>query len=136
MKNELGFSLLEIIISISLAGVVLAVMTRTIKTGLELQSFLGNKNAAINWSESVLEAYKNKKNIKEGLEDSNSEFIRNLEILEAESLPKDYDMTEVKISPFVKDGIKYDGLYKIKIEVKFRCNSKERQNELLSLLQK
>ncbi|MFW6229936.1 MAG: prepilin-type N-terminal cleavage/methylation domain-containing protein, partial [Halanaerobium sp.] len=36
MKNNAGFSLLEVIITISLAGAVLAVMSRTIKTGLEV----------------------------------------------------------------------------------------------------
>jgi prepilin-type N-terminal cleavage/methylation domain-containing protein len=136
LKNNAGFSLLEVIITISLAGVVLAVMSRTIKTGLEVQSFLADKNAAVNWTESVLEAYKNKKVIKEGIEDSSSTFIKDLEILENESLPKNYEMTRVDITPFIQDGIRYEGLYKLKIEVKFNCRDKEHQNELFSLLQR
>ena len=136
MKNNAGFSLLEVIITISLAGVVLAVMSRTIKTGLEVQSFLADKNAAINWTESVLEAYKNKSVIEEGIENSSSDFIKDLEILESKSLPKSYEMTKVEITPFIKDGISYDGLYKLKIEVKFKCRGKEQQNELFSLLQR
>jgi prepilin-type N-terminal cleavage/methylation domain-containing protein len=136
LKNNAGFSLLEVIITISLAGVVLAVMSRTIKTGLEVQSFLADKNAAINWTESVLEAYKNKNVIEEGIENSSSDFIKDLEILESESLPKNYEMTKVEIIPYIKDGIKYDGLYSLKIEVKFKCRDKEHQNELFSLLQR
>ncbi|CCU79357.1 hypothetical protein HSACCH_01266 [Halanaerobium saccharolyticum subsp. saccharolyticum DSM 6643] len=136
MKNNAGFSLLEVIITISLAGVVLAVMSRTIKTGLEVQSFLADKNAAINWTESVLEAYKNKNVIEEGIENSSSDFIKDLEILESESLPKNYEMTKVEIIPYSKDGIKYDGLYSLKIEVQFKCRDKEQQNELFSLLQR
>jgi len=136
LKNNAGFSLLEIIITISLAGVVLAVMSRTIKTGLEVQSFLADKNAAINWTESVLEAYKNKNVIEEGIENSSSDFIKDLEILESESLPKNYEMTKVEIIPYSKDGIKYDGLYSLKIEVQFKCRDKEQQNELFSLLQR
>jgi len=136
LKNNAGFSLLEVIITISLAGVVLAVMSRTIKTGLEVQSFLADKNAAINWTESVLEAYKNKNVIEEGIENSSSDFIKDLEILESESLPKNYEMTKVEIIPYSKDGIKYDGLYSLKIEVQFKCRDKEQQNELFSLLQR
>ena len=105
MKNNKGFSLLEIIITISLAGVVLAVMSRTIKTGLEVNNFLVDKNTAVNWTKSVLEAYKNREVITEGVEDSNSDFIRNLEMLEKESLPKNYEMTRVEIIPFRKDGV-------------------------------
>ena len=136
MKNNAGFSLLEVIITISLAGAVLAVMSRTIKTGLEVHTFLADENAALNWTESVLEAYKNKKMITEGVEDSSSNFIKQLEILEKESLPKNYEMTRVEIIPFEKDGVKYDGLYKLKVEVNFKCGNKERQNELLTLLQR
>ncbi|MGM0500073.1 MAG: type II secretion system protein [Bacillota bacterium] len=136
MKNNKGFSLLEVIITISLAGVVLAVMSRTIKTGLEVQSFLADKNAAVNWTESVLEAYKNRNVLEEGIENSSSNFIRDLEILESESLPKNYEMTKVEIIPFSKDGVSYDGLYRLKIEVKFNCRDKEHQNELFSLLQR
>lgn len=136
MKNNKGFSLLEIIITISLAGVVLAVMSRTIKTGLEVNNFLVDKNTAVNWTKSVLEAYKNREIITEGVEDSNSDFIRDLEMLEKESLPKNYEMTRVEIIPFRKDGVCYDGLYRIKVEVKFKCKNKERKNELFTLLQK
>ncbi|MGP3779627.1 prepilin-type N-terminal cleavage/methylation domain-containing protein [Halanaerobium saccharolyticum] len=136
MKNNAGFSLLEVIITISLAGAVLAVMSRTIKTGLEVHTFLADKNAAVNWTESVLEAYKNRDLLTEGVEDSSSEFIRNLEVLEKESLPRDYEMTRVEVIPFEKDGVKYDGLYKLKVEVDFKCRNKEHQNEVLSLLQK
>ncbi len=136
MKNNAGFSLLEVIITISLAGVVLAVMSRTIKTGLEVQSFLADKNAAVNWTESVLEAYKNKAVLEEGIENSSSDFIKDLEILESKSLPKNYEMTKVEVIPYIKDGIRYDGLYKLKIEVKFKCRNKEHQNELFSLLQR
>jgi prepilin-type N-terminal cleavage/methylation domain-containing protein len=136
LKNNAGFSLLEVIITISLAGAVMAVMSRTIKTGLEVNTFLADKNAAVNWTESVLEAYKNKELLEEGVEDSSSNFIRNLELLEKESLPRDYEMTRVKITPFEKDGIQYDGLYRLKIEVDFKCRDKEQQNELFSILQK
>jgi prepilin-type N-terminal cleavage/methylation domain-containing protein len=134
LENNEGFSLLEVIITISLAGVVLAVMSRTIKTGLEVQGFLADKNAAVNWTESVLEAYKNRDHIQEGIEDSSNSFIRNLEILESESLPKNYEMTRVEIIPYLEDGIRYEGLYKLKIEVKFNCQNEEHQNELFSLL--
>ena len=136
MKNNAGFSLLEVIITISLAGAVLAVMSRTIKTGLEVQAFLADENAALNWTESVLEAYKNKELLEEGVDDSSSDFIKKLELLEKESLPKNYQLTRVEISPFEKDGVKYDGLYKLKVEVKFKCQDKERQNEIFALLQK
>ncbi|MFW5687037.1 MAG: type II secretion system protein [Halanaerobium sp.] len=136
MKNNAGFSLLEVIITISLAGAVLAVMSRTIKTGLEVQAFLADKNAAVNWTESVLEAYKNRELLTEGAEDSSSEFIKKLELLEKESLPRDYEMTRVEVIPYTKDGIKYDGLYKLKVEVDFKCRNKEHQHEVLSLLQK
>lgn len=136
MKNNAGFSLLEVIITISLAGAVLAVMSRTIKTGLEVHTFLADKNAAVNWTESVLEAYKNKELLKEGVKDSSSDFIRNLELLENESLPRDYEMTRVEVTPFEKDGVKYDGLYKLKVEVDFKCRDKEHQNEITALLQK
>ncbi|MFP4199549.1 MAG: type II secretion system protein [Halanaerobium sp.] len=136
MKNNAGFSLLEVIITISLAGAVLAVMSRTIKTGLEVQAFLADKNAAVNWTESVLEAYKNRELLTEGAEDSSSEFIKKLELLEKESLPRDYEMTRVEVIPYNKDGIKYDGLYKLKVEVDFKCRNKEHQHEVLSLLQK
>lgn len=136
MKNNAGFSLLEVIITISLAGAVLAVMSRTIKTGLEVNTFLADKNAAVNWTESVLEAYKNKEQLEEGIEDSSSNFIKNLELLEKESLPRDYEMTRVKITPFEKDGIQYAGLYRLEIEVDFKCRDKEHQNELFSILQK
>jgi len=128
--------MLEVIITISLAGVVLAVMSRTIKTGLEVQGFLADKNAAVNWTESVLEAYKNRALIEEGIEDSSSDFIRDLEILEAESLPKNYEMTRVEIIPYLEDGIRYEGLYKLKIEVKFSCQDEVHKNELFSLLQR
>lgn len=136
MENNSGFSLLEVIIAISLAGVVLAVMSRTIKTGLEVQSFLEDKNAAVNWTKSVLEAYKNKSLIEEGVDDSSSIFIKNLEILEAESLPKNYKTTKVKITPYKKDGISYEGLYRLRVEVNFKCRDKEQHNEIVSLLQK
>lgn len=136
MKNNAGFSLLEVIITISLAGAVLAVMSRTIKTGLEVHTFLADKNAAVNWTESVLEAYKNKELLEEGIEDSSSNFIRQLEILEKESLPKNYEMTRVEIIPYQKDGIKYDGLYQLKIEVNFKCRNEEHQSEIVSLLKK
>lgn len=136
MKNNAGFTLLEVIITISLAGAVMAVMSRTIKTGLEVNTFLVDKNAAVNWTESVLEAYKNREMLEEGVEDSSSNFIRNLELLENESLPKDYETTRVEIIPFEKDGVKYDGLYRMKIEVDFKCRDREHQNEILSILQK
>lgn len=136
MKNNAGFSLLEVIITISLAGAVLAVMSRTIKTGLEVHTFLADKNAAVNWTESILEAYKNRDLLEEGVEDSSSDFIRNLEVLENEALPKNYEMTRVEVIPFEKDGIKYDGLYKLKVEVDFKCRDKEHQNELLGILQR
>lgn len=136
MKNNEGFSLLEIIITISLAGAVLAVMSRTIKTGLTVNTFLADKNAAINWTESVLEAYKHKKSLAEGVEDSSSHFIKQLELLEKESLPKNYEMTRVEITPYEKDGVYYDGLYKLKVEVNFKCRDKEYQNELFTLLQR
>lgn len=136
MKNNSGFLLLEVIITISLAGVAIAVMSRTIKTGLEVQSFLADQNAAINWTESVFEAYKARKTVTEGTEDSSSEFISQLEILEAESLPKDYKMTKIKITPYQKDGVEYEGLYKFNIEVDFNCRDKEQKNELQALLKK
>jgi len=136
LKNNAGFSLLEVIITISLAGVVMAVMSRTIKTGLEVNTFLVDKNAAVNWTESVLEAYKNREILEEGVEDSSSNFIKNLELLESQSLPKNYETTRVEITPYEKDGICYDGLYRLKIEVDFKCRDKEHQNEILSLLQK
>lgn len=136
MKNNAGFSLLEVIITISLAGAVLAVMSRTIKTGLEVHTFLADKNAAVNWTESVLEAYKNRDLIEEGTEDSSSDFIRNLELLEREALPRDYEMTRVEVIPFEKDGVRYDGLYRLKVEVDFKCRDKEHQNEIFGLLQK
>lgn len=136
MKNNAGFSLLEVIITISLAGAVLAVMSRTIKTGLEVQAFLADENAALNWTESVLEAYKNKEILEEGVDDSSSDFIKHLELLEKESLPRNYQLTRVEVKPFAKDGVKYDGLYKLKVEVNFKCQDKERQHEIFSLLQK
>ena len=136
MKNNTGFSLLEVIITISLAGAVLAVMSRTIKTGLEVQAFLADENAALNWTESVLEAYKNKELLEEGVDDSSSDFIKHLELLEKESLPRNYQLTRVEVIPFEKDGVKYDGLYKLKVEVKFNCKDKEHQNEIFALLQK
>ena len=136
MKNNAGFSLLEVIITISLAGVVLAVMSRTIKTGLEVHTFLADKNAAVNWTKSILEAYKNKELLEEGTADNSSDFIRNLELLENEALPRDYEMTRVEVIPFEKDGVKYDGLYKLKVVVDFKCRDKEHQNEITALLQK
>lgn len=136
MENNEGFSLLEIIITISLAGAVLAVMGRTIKTGLEVQTFLTDKNAAVSWTESVLEAYKNRESLNEGIEDSSSHFIRQLELLESKSLPKNYQLTTVEIKPYQKDGVKYEGLYKLKIEVNFETKSKEHKNELSGLLSK
>ena len=136
MKNNAGFSLLEVIITISLAGAVLAVMSRTIKTGLEVQAFLADENAALNWTESVLEAYKNKELLEEGVDDSSSDFIKKLELLEKESLPRNYQLTRVKVSPFEKDGVIYDGLYKLNVEVEFKCKDKEHQNEIFALLQK
>ena len=136
MKNNAGFSLLEVIITISLAGAVLAVMSRTIKTGLEVQAFLADENAALNWTESVLEAYKNKELLEEGVDDSSSDFIKHLELLEKESLPRNYQLTRVEVIPFEKDGVIYDGLYKLKVEVEFKCKDKEHQNEIFALLQK
>ena len=136
MKNNAGFSLLEVIITISLAGAVLAVMSKTIKTGLEVHTFLADKNDAINWTESVLEAYKNKNILEEGTQDSSSNFIRQLEVLEEASLPKNYEMTRVEVIPYQKDGIKYDGLYKLKVEVDFKCRNEEHQSEVVSLLKK
>ena len=136
MKNNAGFSLLEVIITISLAGAVLAVMSKTIKTGLEVHTFLADKNDAINWTESVLEAYKNKDILEEGTQDSSSNFIRQLEVLEEASLPKNYEMTRVEVIPYQKDGIKYDGLYKLKVEVDFKCRNEEHQSEIVSLLKK
>jgi prepilin-type N-terminal cleavage/methylation domain-containing protein len=135
LKNNAGFSLLEIIITISLAGAVMAVMSRTIKTGLEVNTFLVDENAAVNWTESVLEAYKDRELLEEGLEDSSSNFIRNLEVLEKEALPKDYETTRVEIIPFAKDGVQYNGLYRLKIEVDFKCRDREHQHEILSILQ-
>ena len=137
MKNNAGFSLLEVIITISLAGVVLAVMSRTIKTGLEVQAFLADKNAALSWTESVLEAYRNKEILEIGNKDSiNSNFIRQLEILENESLAKNYEITRVEVIPYQKDGISYDGLYKLKVVVDFKSKNKEHQSELITLLKK
>lgn len=136
MKNNAGFSLLEVIITISLAGAVLAVMSRTIKTGLEVHTFLADKNAAVNWTESVLEAYKNRDLLEEGVEDSGDDFIKNLELLEKESLPKEYEITRVEVIPYKKDGIQYDGLYRLKVEVDFKCRDKEHHNEMLALLQR
>jgi len=136
LKNNAGFSLLEVIITISLAGAVLAVMSRTIKTGLEVHTFLADKNAAVNWTESVLEAYKNRDLLEEGVEDSGDDFIKNLELLERESLPKDYEMTRVEVIPYEKDGIQYDGLYRLKVEVDFKCRDEEHHNEMLALLQR
>lgn len=136
MKNNAGFSLLEVIITISLAGAVMAVMSRTIKTGLEVNTFLTDKNAAVNWTESVLEAYKEREFLEEGVEDSSSNFIRKLELLENQALPKDYETTRVEITPFQKDGVQYDGLYRLKIEVDFKCRDREHQHEILSILQK
>ncbi len=135
MKNERGFSLLEIIITISLAGIVLTAMSRTIKTGLEIQGFLADKNAAINWTESILEEFKNKDIDLAGAADQqSSSLVEQLEILEAEALPKDYELTELEITPYQHDGILYSGLYKIKIEVKFNCKNEEKKHELISLL--
>ena len=111
-------------------------MSRTIKTGLEVQAFLADENAALNWTESVLEAYKNKELLEEGVDDSSSDFIKHLELLEKESLPRNYQLTRVEVIPFEKDGVKYDGLYKLKVEVKFNCKDKEHQNEIFALLQK
>ena len=136
MKNNAGFSLLEVIITISLAGAVLAVMSRTIKTGLEVHTFLADKNAAVSWTESVLEAYKNKELLEEGVEDSGDDFIRNLELLESESLPRAYEMTRVEVIPYEKEGIRYDGLYQLKVEVDFKCRDREHHNEILALLQR
>lgn len=136
MKNNAGFSLLEIVITISLAGIVLAVMSRTIKTGLEVQSFLADENAALNWTESVLEAYKNKNSLSVGAFDSNSEFIKNLELLEKASLPKNYKLTKVEISPFSDGKNKYEGLYKLKVQVNYSCHNKEREHEIFSLLKR
>ena len=135
MKNESGFSLLEIIITISLAGIVLTAMSRTIKTGLEIQGFLADKNAAVNWTESVLEEFKNR-NIDltaAGVEQRN-ELVQQLEILEAEALPKDYELTEFEITPYQQNGTLYSGLYKIMIEVKFNCKNEEKKHELITLL--
>lgn len=136
MKNNKGFSLLEIIITISLAGAVLAVMSRTIKTGLEVHAFLADENAALNWTESVLEAYKNKETLTAGTKDSSDNFIKQLEVLEKEALPKNYKLTRVEVIPYEKDGVSYEGLYKLKVEVNFKCGDKERQREIFSLLQK
>ncbi|SFL08977.1 pilus assembly FimT family protein [Halanaerobium salsuginis] len=137
MKNESGFTLLEIIITISLAGIVLAVMSKTIKTGLDMQSFLNDRNAIISWSESVLAAYNNKDDLAEGVANSNnSELIKKLEILEQKSLPKSYQLTTVKIDNYQKDNITYAGLYKLKIDVDYKLKNKEQRYELISLLQK
>jgi prepilin-type N-terminal cleavage/methylation domain-containing protein len=137
LKNESGFTLLEIIITISLAGIVLAVMSKTIKTGLDMQSFLNDRNAIISWSESVLAAYNNKDDLAEGVANSNnSELIKKLEILEQKSLPKSYQLTTVKIDNYQKDNITYAGLYKLKIDVDYKLKNKEQRYELISLLQK
>lgn len=133
MKSERGFSLLEIIITISLAGIVLTAMSRTIKTGLEIQGFLADKNAAVNWTESLLEEFKNR-----DIDFDDPAEIRRikeqLEILEAEALPKNYERTDLEIIPYQADGILYSGLYKIMIEVKYSCNNEEQKHELISLL--
>jgi prepilin-type N-terminal cleavage/methylation domain-containing protein len=135
LKNERGFSLLEIIITISLAGIVLAAMSRTIKTGLEIQGFLADKNAAVNWTESVLEEFKNKDiDLAGAVDQQSSTIVQHLEILEAEALPKDYKLTEVEITPYQQDGSIYSGLYRILIEVKYNCKNEEKRHELISLL--
>lgn len=135
MKNEAGFSLLEIIITISLAGVVLAAMTKTIKTGLEIESFLEDKNAAVSWADSVLAAYKDGEiNLADAATSKEQELVRQLEILEEESLPKDYEITKVEITPYQNDGVIYAGLYKIEIKVNFKCKNQEQQHQLVSLL--
>jgi prepilin-type N-terminal cleavage/methylation domain-containing protein len=135
LKNERGFSLLEIIITISLAGIVLAAMSRTIKTGLEIQGFLADKNAAVNWTESILEEFKNKDiDLAGAVDQESSSLIEQLEILEAEALPKDYELTEVEITPYQDGGTLYSGLYKIMIEVKYNCKNEEQKHELISLL--
>ena len=135
MKNKAGFSLLEIIITISLAGIVLAVMSRTIKTGLEINSFLADKNAAVNWTESLLETFRSKDfELSDNQENIEQEFIKQLQILENEDLNKNYHLKRIEVSPYENKGVLYDGLYKLKVIVNYNCRDQERKHELITLL--
>ncbi|ADQ14841.1 type IV pilus modification PilV family protein [Halanaerobium hydrogeniformans] len=135
MKNEAGFSLLEIIITIFLAGIVLAVMSRTIKTGLEVNSFLADRNAAVNWTESILEAFRAKNfDLSDNEENIEAEFLKQLQILEKEGLEKNYHLHRIELSPYKNKGVIYDGLYKLKIIVNYNCRDQERKHELITLL--
>ena len=137
LKNERGFSLLEIIITISLTGIVLTAMSRTIKTGLNIHSFLRDKNSAVCWTESVLSAFKNKSSdIADNGQKAAEDIVQQLEILEAESLPKNYDMTKVEVVPYEDDGIIYSGLYQVMIEVNYSCKDRKKSHELIALLKK
>ncbi|MCC3143751.1 prepilin-type N-terminal cleavage/methylation domain-containing protein [Halanaerobium sp. Z-7514] len=135
MKNEAGFSLLEIIITISLAGIVLAVMSRTIKTGLEINSFLADKNDAVNWTESLLEAFRSKEfDLSDSEQKIEAEFLKQLQILESEELQKNYELHKIELSPYENNGVIYEGLYKLKIIVNYNCRDRERKHELITLL--
>ncbi|MGM0603312.1 MAG: type IV pilus modification PilV family protein [Bacillota bacterium] len=135
MKNSKGFSLLEVIISISLAGIVLAVFSRTIKTGLDVQTFLENKNSAVNFAESVLETLKKEDiDLQNYTGENKLSAVKGVKILEEAGLKKEIDAAALKITPYSKDGEVYRGLFKLKLTVDYKCRDKERQYELITLL--
>jgi len=135
VKNSRGFSLLEVIISISLAGIVMTVFSRTIKTGLNVQTFLENKNSAVNFAESVIETLRKEKiDLQKYTGDNKLSAVRNIKILEEAGLEKDIDAASLKVTPYRADGRIYSGLYKLKITVNYRCKNKEKKYHLITLL--
>ena len=135
MKNSRGFSLLEVIISISLAGIVMAVFSRTIKTGLDVQTLLENKNSAVNFAESVIETLKKEEiDLQKYTGDNKLSAVKNIKIMEKAGLKKEIDAASLKITPYSEDGRIYRGLYKLKLTVNYRCKNKEKKYHLITLL--
>lgn len=135
MKNNRGFSLLEVIISISLAGIVMAVFSRTIKTGLEVQAFLANKNSAVNFAESVIETLKKEEIDFEDYRGKNKlSAVKGVKVLEKAGLKKHIDTSTLSIVPYKENNIEYNGLYKLKLTVDYKCGDEKKKYKLITLL--
>ncbi len=130
LNNKSGFTLLEIVISISLAGVVLVSFSRTISTALDVRAFIEDSNQAANWGESVVN-YLNTEQVELAklVGKSQSEIIILLAELEEIFLNKQIEATVVEVKPYAENETIYPGLYQVNINVNY--SSKNISNDFV-----
>lgn len=136
LKNNkiYGFTLIEVIIALTIISIIIMGFTRVLSTALECRKMTEEKNTIVNWSGTIMEFMKTcNLEILEG-QYTADDFPR-LSRLETEYSNLNKVITGVKISvnKYTDENIN-ENLYKITVYTKWMSGEKEKNYKLSSLV--